>query len=401
MAIVLSVVLLQEPAAGSWRSGSGPKIELPFAGATVDEVAIGALNDTNFETRYVRGSLPLRIHGAAANWSAIERWSSKVQFSELFGKNRRQARWAGGGNQFGILARSTTVEDYLAEMGTEDAAGREGLLFDRGLGEKRDWAIPPIFARTGLNDTVVSVGAAGQGLPFHNHASAWQTIVVGRKVFLLLPPLSTNTSESWLRPEPWFEEILSTLFLPSSMQFLRQHADDAWRMVPEAARALRVVVLGPGDTLFIPCNWYHATINLDDTVAVGAQANMESGLGRCHADVYGAASKAYSSSVSALKRAQELANERSGNDKLIEELFTQATELGEQACKINTFNFACSSHLAALHAPRLKQPVGTVAAKANALNSYVGIALIFAYTSGHSIQASHRKRLIGSQPHNP
>ena len=371
--IVPSVVFLflQEPASGGWRSGSATQIELPAAGASVDEVAIGALSDSDFETRYMRGSQPLRIRGAAANWSATERWSSKVQFSELYGKNRRQARWAGGGNQFGILARSTTVQDYLAEMGTEEAAGREGLLFDRGLGEAHDWAIPPMFARTGLNDTVVSVGAAGQGLPFHNHASAWQTVIVGRKVFLLLPPLSTNTSESWLRPEPWFEEILSTLFLPSSMQFLRQHADDAWRMVPEAARALRVVVLGPGDTLFIPCNWYHATINLDDTVAVGGQANIESGMGRCHADVYGAASKAYSSSVSALKRAQKLANERSDNDDLIEELLIQAAELGEQACKINSFNFACSSHLAALDGRQLKQPVGTAAAKANALNTYV------------------------------
>ena len=314
-----------------------------------------AHSDGEFEAKHLRGSMPVHIRGAAANWSAAERWATKAQFAQLHGDKRRQARWAGGGNQFGILARMTTVRAYLMEMGTEEAAGREGLLFDESLGQAHDWSIPPVFARAGLNDTVVSVGAAGQGLPFHNHASAWQTVVVGRKAFLLLPPLSANTSESWLRPEPWFEEILSTLFLPATRQFLRQHANDAWRMVPEAARALRVVVLGPGDTMFIPCNWYHATINLDDTIAVGGQAKVESGMGRCSADVYGAASKAYANSVSALKRARKLAKEGDGGGEQVELLLAKAAQLGEQACQINSFNFACSSHLAALSAQRQQQ----------------------------------------------
>ena len=79
-------------------------------------------------------------------------------------------------------------------MGSDEAAGREGLLFDSSLGRGKYWETPPLFQAAGLNDTVVSVGAAGQGLPFHNHASAWQTVVIGRKAFLLLPPLSKNTS---------------------------------------------------------------------------------------------------------------------------------------------------------------------------------------------------------------
>jgi hypothetical protein len=330
-------------------------------------------SDAGFEAKHLRGSVPVHIRGAAANWSAAERWGTKAQFAQLHGDKRRQARWAGGGNQFGILARSTTVRAYLTAMGTEEAAGREGLLFDKGLGQAHDWSIPPVFARAGLNDTVVSVGAAGQGLPFHNHASAWQTVVVGRKVFLLLPPLSANTSESWLRPEPWFEEILSTLFLPATRQFLRQHASDAWRMVPEAARALRVVVLGPGDTMFIPCNWYHATINLDDTVAVGGQANVESGMGRCHADVYGAASKAYSSSVSALKRARKLLKEGDDGGEQVEELLAKAAELADQACQINSFNFACSSHLAAISAQR-QQHAGNSAMNTLQLYAHLAIA---------------------------
>jgi hypothetical protein len=74
---------------------------------------------------------------------------------------------------------------------------------------------------------VVSVGPVGQGLPLHNPASAWQTVVVGKKAYLLLPPLhpgkgggeggaaagSAPGSGSWLRPEEWFVDLLAKLFL--------------------------------------------------------------------------------------------------------------------------------------------------------------------------------------------
>jgi hypothetical protein len=395
--VLLVLVLVQWPASvgsgatssavGEWQAGSGD-VELPAAGAAVDVASCDELSDEDFDARYLRGSRPLQLRGAAANWSAAENWSTKARFSALYGDNQRQARWAGGGNQFGILARSTFVRDYLAEMGTNEAAGREGLLFDEGLGHAHDWVTPPLFDRAGLNDTVVSVGAAGQGLPFHNHASAWQTVVIGRKAFLLLPPLSADTAgDSWLRAEPWFEEILSTLFLPSTAQFLQRHASDLWRMVPEAAQALRVVVLGPGDSLFVPCNWYHATINLDDTVAVGGQATLESGLGRCPADVFGAASKAYSKSVSALKSAKKLSKKATAAATGEAERFIgEATELGEQACTINNFNFACPSHLAALRATRQRQRAGgsktadmkegDVDGAARTLQLYVAISLV-------------------------
>lgn len=368
MPLPLLLLLLSLPGAssgsipnqhGQWRTDAST-IELPaMTAAAVDELAAAALDIAAFEADYLRGSRPLRLTGAAANWSAGESWSTKARFSKLHGDKQRQARWAGGGNQFGILARNTAVRDYLAEMGTAEAAGREGLLFDRSLGRGKYWGTPPVFEAAGLNDTVVSVGAAGQGLPFHNHASAWQTVVVGRKAFLLLPPLSKDTAGgSWLRSEAWFEEVLSTIFLPSTEQFLQRHAADFFRLVPEAKAQLRVVVLGPGETLFVPCNWYHATINLEDTVAVGGQAHMETGLGRCAADVYGAASTSYSKSISALKRSKKAAKKHDGGEAGT--LLSEAAELGEQACAINSFNFACPTHMATLMARQSKDVDGAV-----------------------------------------
>ena len=97
--------------------------------------------------------------------------------------------------------------------------------------------------------------------------------------------------------------------------------------------ATQVAVLGPGETLFIPCNWYHATVNLADTVAVGGQAGAsERGQGRCSSDIYGAASAAFAESATRGERWE----------------IEKAYQRGEWACEVNQFNFNCAPHLASL-----------------------------------------------------
>ena len=47
-----------------------------------------------------------------------------------------------------------------------------GLLFD-SIPAQDNFAVPPVLQEAGLNDTILSVGGVGAGLPFHNHATAW------------------------------------------------------------------------------------------------------------------------------------------------------------------------------------------------------------------------------------
>ena len=56
----------------------------------------------------------------------------------------------------------------------------------------------------------LSIGASGVGLPWHNHEAAWEAVVHGRKLFLLLPPMLA-------RPGPPVEE----LYLPPTLAFIR------------------------------------------------------------------------------------------------------------------------------------------------------------------------------------
>lgn len=56
-------------------------------------------------------------------------------------------------------------------------AAEGGLLFDH-MATPEGLDIPPIFEEAFLNETVLSIGAAGAGLPFHNHATAWQSVSI-------------------------------------------------------------------------------------------------------------------------------------------------------------------------------------------------------------------------------
>ena len=63
--------------------------------------------------------------------------------------------------------------------------GDGGLLFD-AVFDNETVEIPAIFHQRGLDELMVSVGSSGMGLPFHNHAAAWQRVVSGEKLFLFL-----------------------------------------------------------------------------------------------------------------------------------------------------------------------------------------------------------------------
>ena len=136
--MAMALALAAAAAAGGWRGVvEGEEAALPQGAVPVDTADIADLPPTQFEQRYLRGSRPLRLTGVARNWSAARSWGSKARFAELYGGAERQARWAGGGNQFGILARSTAVADYLAYYESSNA----DMLahYDALVAEEESW----------------------------------------------------------------------------------------------------------------------------------------------------------------------------------------------------------------------------------------------------------------------
>jgi hypothetical protein len=106
-----------------------------------------------------------------------------------------------------------------------------------------------------------------------------------------LCPNTEGGAKAWEALVAAFKGIM----LPTPKQLVQKHLEEFLETVDEKVRSrLLHCVLRPGDTIFIPCNYYHATINLEDTVAIGGQTGDVDWRGQsCPTDQFGAATQRF------------------------------------------------------------------------------------------------------------
>lgn len=108
------------------------------------------------------------------------------------------------------------------------------------------------FARDDAQVAIVLIGGAGSGVGFHRHAAAIQATLYGRKRWLLYPP-DGNPPGGMKGDWPVYD--WHTIVYPNL----------------SADQAPLECVQGPGDVFYVPEGWYHAVLNLADSVALSAQ----------------------------------------------------------------------------------------------------------------------------------
>lgn len=92
------------------------------------------------------------------------------------------------------------------------------------------------------------LGASGSGVPFHTHGHVFAEVFYGRKRWWLVPPTA---------PNPRFDGDESTLSWLVKVY-------PTWNRTERAA--LMECVCEVGDLLYIPGLWWHATLNIGETV---------------------------------------------------------------------------------------------------------------------------------------
>lgn len=110
-----------------------------------------------------------------------------------------------------------------------------------------------VYPSESCHPSQLAVGQPGSGLPFHWHTTVHaNTVVAGRKRWFVsrnVPPGGFNprrTSLAWLREA-----------YPRHVANGSAHRDWLWECT-----------LGEGDTLHLPGGFYHATLNVGETVSV-------------------------------------------------------------------------------------------------------------------------------------
>ena len=119
-------------------------------------------------------------------------------------------------------------------------------------GERGAW---PEFLRQFPGIQALSLGPMDAGLPLHDHEAAVLWLVHGRKRWYLFPPGEAS------------EEDLIAGHGVSTLAWAKHSA----QRPPRAAPPLQCTQL-PGELMFVPRRWHHATLNLETALGFGGQA---------------------------------------------------------------------------------------------------------------------------------
>ena len=266
---------LNRVAMGGWAAAGTAGLRAAGTGQAAEcavQQVDGSKMNRHTAMKYKRLGRPLVVRGVGFEWPARDKWR-RQQFVEAYGGARVRVAPAadlslfGATSRTGYADRSMTIRDYVGGFGSGGPRNESLFVFDRDKILKENPALmadfeTPDFVSTlmhgeltgGTDDwNMISLGPAGEGVPFHNHGDSWLTTVYGRKRWFLYAPGTFDPADR-AATSP-FEPVLK------------------WSQSVYAGLAVAPIecVTGPGDLMFLPEGWIHSTLNLEPTIGVGGQ----------------------------------------------------------------------------------------------------------------------------------
>ncbi len=236
----------------------------------VDRVALTDLSVARFEREY-RGLKPVIVTGATADWNATKHWRKETLLHDHgdarveLGHPSEIVAFGGTGSTFSTLGR------FISGFGDGNAS-KDRFVFDSSeVLQQRpklraDFATPAPFVRMmaesrgGLPWDMLSIGDDGAGLSFHSHGDSWLGLVHGAKRWFIYPPGTA--------PRQLFETLGP--IAPPMHQWVQRSLPE---LPIEAPRHLLDCLQEPGEAVYVPAGWLHATLNLGETIGAGGQAH--------------------------------------------------------------------------------------------------------------------------------
>lgn len=225
----------------------------------IEKRSILDVTSEEFEQKYkLKKPLIFTFPNGAQDWTSSIKWSRrslKKKYGHWFvqtGNALEIVRHGGNGNLKMYFERF--VDD---DMNKTNSRGEPLYIFDRYFYKDSDLSasmkVPKILKfKTYKDDSLFFLGSTGSGVSFHKHADAWNAVVFGKKRWFIYPPEKSPPGGIPLGFTilEWFNSIYPKL--------------------DESNRPLECIQEA-GEIFYLPESFYHGTINIGDTVAIGMQ----------------------------------------------------------------------------------------------------------------------------------
>lgn len=228
-----------------------------------------------FVEEYEKPSVPVVIEGVpeAEGWGAVHNWTLKKLRRHY---KRVQLKCGEDDDGKSIRMKFKYFAKYM-KLQTDDSPL---YIFDSTFDEKPetkplldDYKVPryfpeDLFSLVGEDRRPpyrwFLVGPKRSGTCLHLDplgTSAWNTLLVGRKRWVLFPPdVPKHLVNGKRHVHPHEDDEAVNYFMDILPRIKRANA-------PETLRCIELMQY-PGDTIFVPGGWWHAVFNVEDTVAV-------------------------------------------------------------------------------------------------------------------------------------
>jgi hypothetical protein len=226
----------------------------------------GGLDSREFIEIYLRPRRPVIFTDAVSAWPARERYTPE-HFRRHYGDKR-----------IGIDGREWRLDELIdrLEVSTPEEPGPYPCKFavmrdfaellpeltprvPYSLPDRQGSTLLPDRLFEGVANVEIFFGGPGGRFPHLHydvlHLHAWITQLYGRKAFTLYAPNQEHLL--YVDPEtPWQSSI-------------ENHQQPDYERYPLFKNAVsRSVVIEPGETLFLPCGWWHTARSLETTISV-------------------------------------------------------------------------------------------------------------------------------------
>ncbi|NXC38273.1 JMJD8 protein, partial [Penelope pileata] len=199
------------------------------------------------------GLVALRLVAVARCPQAFRALCTRQQLLAAFGERRVRLSTA---NTYSYRKVDVPFQEYVEQLlkPQDPAALGSDTLYFFGDNNFTEWGplfekyVPPPFRIPGTSSAYsFGIAGSGSGVPFHWHGPGYSEVIFGRKRWFLYPPDKTphfHPNETTLA---WLQHTYPTL--------------------PPAERPLECTIR-PGEVLYFPDRWWHATLNLDTSVFI-------------------------------------------------------------------------------------------------------------------------------------